>query len=254
MRIIGGHDYYDSAQAHGVDTTLVLQRKKFSDAPVLPFAESPLAPMLRDSISIKGGDWKRENSVALGKTEYRFSIHEVWFAGKRYGGVKVETRPRDGFFNRLADKEEWHWDADRFLQFLDGIGVRLDRGMGYVSDHSVTQGNIREHFYREPTRAETDWLIDNRVSIAVWKSSTSQRYSKHWRKESGWKVDVDGLGNMGFAKKLDPFTAFQELAMWVGGVLPRPGAPMVEITDEKTMVKKHGMDEWSFRTPPGPKR
>lgn len=254
MRIIGGHDYFDSVLAHGSDPSIVLQRRKFEDAPVLPFAQSRLAPLLRDYFSFLGRNWRHENSLVRRKTEYRFFPHEIWFAGKRYGGVKVETHAASVGFPARAEKTEWYWDLAKFEQFLASIDAKLDSGRGFISDHAITATNLREHFEREPTRAETDWLIENRVSIAVWNGSTSQRYSKHWHQHSGWKIDVDGLGNMGFAKKLDPFAAFQELSMWVGGVLPRPGAPMVEITDERTKVRKHGMDEWSFRTPPGMKR
>jgi hypothetical protein len=46
---------------------------------------------------------------------------------------------------------------------------------------------------------------------------------------------------------MDPFTLFQELSMFVGGVLPRNPNPMVEITDDKVKVAKHGFDKWSFR-------
>ncbi len=38
--------------------------------------------------------------------------------------------------------------------------------------------------------------------------------------------------------------------MWVGGVLPRSGNPMVEITDDKVKAHKAGFDQWSFRKMP----
>lgn len=81
-------------------------------------------------------------------------------------------------------------------------------------------------------------MIEPRISIAVWH---------HVHSEQGWKFDVDGLGSMGFTRRVDPWTAFQELSMWVGGVLPRPGRPMVEMSGERVMVAKHGFDERSFR-------
>jgi hypothetical protein len=44
------------------------------------------------------------------------------------------------------------------------------------------------------------------------------------------------------------------LSQWVGGVLPRSGAELVTISGEKTMLSKHGMDKWSFKTPPSDAR
>lgn len=256
MRIIGGHDYFDSALAHGSDTSLVFQRQKIEDAPILPFVDSALTPMLKDTVSFHGrgrDHWRRESVVVSGKTAYAFIPQEIWLAGRRYGGIKVEGNPLVQPLFAKPEMTEWFWDVDMFMQFIASIDAQLRKGDEWTSKHSVTGSNISEHFDREPTRDETDWLIENHVSIAVWLPSISGRRSKRWREDTGWKINVDGLGKMGFARKLDPFTAFQELSMWIGGVLPRPGNPIVEITDEKVKVAKHGMDKWSFRTPPGNK-
>lgn len=256
MRIFGGHDYFDSALAYGQDPAVVLQRTPMADADVVPFGETDLQPMLLETVKFQGGGreaWRRENDFWTRQHVHRFTPAAIWFAGRRYGGVHVSTHSAGSPYHAELSSD-WHWDCDGFLSFLDGIGAKLIRGDEWSVKHSLAAANVEEHFSREPSRAETDWLIENRVSIAVWCSSTAARNSVGWKRDTGWKFDVDGLGKMGFARKLDPFAAFQELAMWVGGVLPRPGNPMVEISGEKVMVAKHGMDEWSFRTPPGPKR
>ncbi len=73
-------------------------------------------------------------------------------------------------------------------------------------------------------------------------------------RQSAWTVNSDTLKDYDFVKVVDPVRAFQELSMWVGGVLPKPGNPMVQITDDKVKLAKHGMDATSFRTPPQKKR
>jgi len=256
MRIIGGHDYFDSALAYGQDPSIVLTRTPMPDADVLPFAKAGIEPMLLDTVKFQGvgrDGWRHQNELWTRNHVHRFVVTAVWFAGKRYGAINVTTHSADRPYHSELSSE-WHWDHGPFMDFLSGIGARLAKGSEWDIDRNISAANVEEHFSREPKRAETDWLIENRVSIAVWKSSTAGKGTASWKRDTGWKLDVDGLGKMGFARKLDPFTAFQELSMWVGGVLPRPGNPMVEISDEKTMVAKHGMDEWSFRTPPGPKR
>ena len=51
-----------------------------------------------------------------------------------------------------------------------------------------------------------------------------------------------------FFRVFDPYTAFQEIAMWVGN-LAVPQKPIPVISD-KMKVQTHGFNEWSFRKPP----
>jgi hypothetical protein len=50
---------------------------------------------------------------------------------------------------------------------------------------------------------------------------------------------------MEFQKVLDPFTAYQELEMWISGVLGQNPQPL-EVSDE-VKIQQHGFNEWSFR-------
>ena len=61
------------------------------------------------------------------------------------------------------------------------------------------------------------------------------------------------LKDLEFFKVQNPFTCFQELSMYIGGVLKQPDRPMVEITD-KDRISKHGFDKYSFRKLPQPKK
>ena len=49
-----------------------------------------------------------------------------------------------------------------------------------------------------------------------------------------------------FYKIVDSFTAFQELSMFIGGVMGGKVPKMVEISNEDK-IAKHGFDKWSFR-------
>mgnify|MGYP007011836398 CR=1 FL=1 len=250
MRIFGGHDYYDGALAYGRDETLVFERRPAKTAEVLSYRDSGLTPE-RGSFSFQRDrkeGWNRWGEIERGRKRYMIKPAAVWFAGKRYGGASVRTFDLRSHY---LDNASYVWDEERFKALLDSIGVELARpSRWFASERDVDSGDLHRHFSREPTREELDWLIESRTSIAVWQEATNDRNSSHWHQNTGWKVNVDGLGKIGFASRLDPFTAFQELSMWIGGVLPREANPMVEIHDEKTKVRKHGMDEWSFRTPP----
>lgn len=61
------------------------------------------------------------------------------------------------------------------------------------------------------------------------------------------------LQDIGFPSVMDPFTAFQELTMWLGAQA-RPEKDLVEISDE-IMRDEKGFDEWSFKNKaPGAKK
>jgi hypothetical protein len=56
------------------------------------------------------------------------------------------------------------------------------------------------------------------------------------------------LKELEFFRLLDTYTAFQEIAMFLGGL----AVPLKEIPEvpDKIMVGVKGFDQWSFRTPP----
>lgn len=61
------------------------------------------------------------------------------------------------------------------------------------------------------------------------------------------------LADLSFQKIFDPFSTFQEINMYLGGVLAQPDKPMIEISDNDK-VQQHGFDKNSFRTMKGEKK
>ena len=58
------------------------------------------------------------------------------------------------------------------------------------------------------------------------------------------------LKDFHFNKVIDAYTAFQEIDMFLGGVLGDASDPPSPMTDRDKIVS-HGMDlKWSFRKPP----
>ena len=56
-----------------------------------------------------------------------------------------------------------------------------------------------------------------------------------------------------FYKIIDPVTAFQEIQMYISGVLGTGEKNIVEI-DDKYKIPQHGFDNWSFKTRPHKKK
>lgn len=58
------------------------------------------------------------------------------------------------------------------------------------------------------------------------------------------------LKDIGFASVVDPYTAFQELSMFIGGVLPGAHPPMIQTSDEDMKVAKGFGHKYAFKTEP----
>lgn len=127
----------------------------------------------------------------------------------------------------------------------DAIKRILKEDVHVYSDSRYWSNNTEEYFKNVPVHSSVVELCqDKRITIA---------YVAQKQMIEGWdnKIILDGvhLGRMGFATCVDPTTCFQNIYSWVSGVLSDNSNRMVQITDEKIMLKKHGMDHTSFRKP-----
>jgi len=76
-------------------------------------------------------------------------------------------------------------------------------------------------------------------------------FGSGWRAER--KIEYNAcLKEYEFYRMVDTYTAFQEVAMFWGG-LAQPNRPTPEVTD-KDMVTAKGFNKWSFRKEPTKKR
>lgn len=249
MRIIGGHDYYDSAMSLGHDSTTVLVRQK---AGILTIAEAaalglgmPTHPFRVDLIGhrpIRGtAAWSRrivgDETFVSGADQHTVLGVAALFCGRLYSGAVVVTvrsstghRPEHTFF----------WDWASLAVWADSSGISVNPS-GRIRPKGP---KARDHFVRRdlPTDAMAR-VVAKRISIATRLPEVLTR-----DRRDVWMVDGDGLGAMQFWKVLDAYSAFQELDMWLGGVLPRSASPAIEIADDRIRIHKAGFDaRTSFR-------
>lgn len=251
MLIIGGKDYYDSARAYGEDPTLVFVRT--NDNTVEKLVKLPIDGYIPFSIRTRG--------LYLAKG-YRYKVHlginrisdnlywkrsgneinvgdlTVILCGKLYRGLRF----------RGPNTDQIIWSYKSLVDYLDQRDWEIapsHRG-ATVTDHSV-----RQYFeVQEIATPKLTELIDIGVVVAI--SDNIENYYRWGRtNDAEWRVNTDGLKALNFAKVLDPYQAYQELAMYVGGVLPRQPNPMIELQGEEIMTAKHGFHEtYAFRKQP----
>lgn len=248
MKVIGGHDYYDSALGYGQDEDLIFVR----DAKTITVKDCPLWDVYPHDICIPLRDegWGGRNDVSdLKLGQLRLRSVSVYVAGVRYGGVAAiqhDTHVIETFwnYNELAE-----WLANYKCQPFK-FNRDIYKWHTYKAEMQKFP-DLETWFTPSPaSQEELTFLIDNRIAIGI-SCSPNPHYYISTKDPSVWHVnaaDKDwSLKTWGFAKVVDPYTLFQELSMFIGGVLPRNPNPMVEITDTDVKVAKHGFDKWSFR-------
>lgn len=240
MRIISKFkDYYDCIQAMGQDKSVVYLRNEFD---VKRF-HSPgvFAPICRY------GD-VNAHAVTIG------------FCGKVYPLIEVrvtdESNPRrpttkvafcynteavDNFLqeNISPERFEIYLDSSRFPYYKFWVYGFKRRDVQKYFHEAEREQNLYENVF-----------IENKAPIFVsdrkWKSL---KYSGH-----PGTIFNTSLKEYEFYRVFDPYMAFQELSMYVGGVLAMPNKKIPEISDE-VMAEAKGFDKkTSFRKAPGGKK
>lgn len=247
MRFAGGHDYYDSVLQFGLDGDIFFERTPLNKARYITQEQSgfvtPFPPQLG---FVQVGRYNRDKSFKFKGCEHTYESFVVWFAGERYPGVCLGMRPlkQEG-----EAQKKFFWGEEAFLSHLEEIGVDITKDV-YTSksDLALSVREVEKLFHQRVAKEELAWMIDNRISVAISSPHNYLQYIPE--NKPGWFVNCDGLGSMGFASCLDPYTAFQNLSQWIGGILSGQGHPMVKITDEKVILKKHGFDKQSFKHRP----
>ena len=286
MRIVGGKDYYDHGLAYGVDQSLVFVRtgalvpesQWHSAGVALPVGHAPrVRPSQRNGAQMVKQNWSPGyyTSWSHGGCLYRMEDVHALVCGRYYSGARVHSRSASqhdhgygaawgkppakngGNWRHRGWRSETFWDSNSLSRYLARCGMAID---------SLTR---RDFFWREKRDPrhkpfarfrlqgeELAAIITMGVTVATLTADDVERvrdlryhsssHNSH-RDEHHWRVNDDTLKDVDFVKVMDPVRAFQEISMWIGGVLPRPGPPMVQITDPEVRLAKRGFDRWSFR-------
>jgi len=264
MRLIRGHDYYDSAAGYAgyeKDDPAILVRehkryyRTYKDDTIpkdFPFK----FPIIHIGWA-NGSMQYSEDKIAQGYFYDNLSgIYPivVFFAGKLYRGLidlpanLAENQTKYAYDNATPFTSIWGMNE------LENFIEKKKKEVGKNSYYTYRKGNIHHVTdlskfagYFSPvelTPNERAWAIDNNLAIFMYYKSTST---------VELIINPVNLKACSFYKVLNPFEAYQELSMWVGGVLCGRENPMATISNDDK-IAKHGFDDKSFRKEPWKKR
>jgi len=227
-------DYYDGVVGTmGVDKTIVYNRE------VKEFTEYEFPEPFKRKVSdyyvkqvqpfLKLGGYNTNKSSNY--QDYNYFI--VGFCGKLYIGWKLYTETKSAFTNNNIITTITY-DFDNVNEILD---CKRNGYYGNLSDHVK---NVLDYdpmyLFRELN-----------TPIFIYDNDFNRTFIGRFSKGRNPKFIINpNLNDYEFYKVFDSFQAFQEIQMFLGGVLGNHEKEIIEVAD-KYKIEQHGFDKWSFR-------
>jgi hypothetical protein len=256
MRIVSKfRDYYDSIMAHGQDlSTVYLRKEEEITAPdLLAALKSPSRSEWRwAQDETKGAKLPRPyvpDQMAVDHEDVRclsFGTGYVLFCGKAYRYVFVREeyknpcyRDGTGAWNKL----HYFYDYKELEEFLQSYGklVKDIYRRKFLTDELEYARKLEAFLSQQGTDEVEDLLVKHRI-VTARQIYSHDLHRWYWESNSPLK-------DCKFFKIKDPYTAFQELDMYISGVLGQQAKEVVNISD-KDRIYQHGFDKYSFRKLP----
>lgn len=226
-------DYYDLMQKHGVDKQTVYNRRRqeFLHGDKCP----PLESLLKELHDLRAWAY-RESWLS-------WPMFLIGFCGELHLGFNLHYydnyKTRDACVYSLESFEDFLKDTDRRL---------LEKFTKPVKTRKRFFGKDRIEFERgDVERAFSHFA---KPSPEMFQKLSAPVF--YVTQDAGWKIPNrvinPCLKKVEFQKVKPPQVAYQELSMFISGVLGQPTRPTVEIGDVDMAAKK-GFDKWSFRKP-----
>lgn len=258
MRIISKfQDYYDSALAFGHDDTIVYVRKEIKHKATrdekLPKGYDFMFPTLDTRAYIHHGWYRHPKAHEQNRKGREFSIipFTVVFCGKLYPGIRLLHRKAGSLGEWTSD---FAYSLEAYVALVSYHGLEFTtkkKRRRYSWDNSPIKGSPKrkedcEEYFARSGEDHVAFFAEKEIPIAYYAEDA------YTTRESVLMFNTN-LKDVAFFKVFDAYTAFQELDMFVGGVMTQEGNPMAGISDEDLRDKK-GFDKMSFKTPPTKKR
>lgn len=221
-------DYYDGVVGTmGVDKTIVYERSTIEteDSKDMP---KEFQPSINQS-------WnnRRDNhflNVGYMRTE-----------SKKYNDV-------DSFIIGFCGKLYLGWKFYYNVKKIDERSVIVDAvKTDIIYGFENAKKYLKSGFWKDTTQEDIDYILKY-DSINMFRTLNSPIFIYDTSRPSNGSTLIINpiLKDYEFYKVVDSFTAFQEIQMFIGGVLGIGEKEIIEVED-KYKIPQHGFDKWSFR-------
>lgn len=243
MRIISKfYDYYDVTQNLGTDPDLIYHRVSVDEIWERSRNESPFSPTLTSAIS--------------SGLDYRTFL--IGFCGKIFVGVEISHQPKFG-----STENHIFYDADSCIDFLE----KHKKDLPQPRRTRYYRGYMVRNYYEDILFPFEFWDWQNETIRRFFDYNESEEIKEYMIernivcfscvRHNSMKIKITinpMLCDFEFYKVRDPYTATQEISMYLGGVLGSKAAPMLEINDIDLIESKGFDKKWSFRKLPSKRK
>jgi hypothetical protein len=236
MYIIGKKsekDYYDGvAGTVGIDKTIVYERKTIE---MNQDQDKDYPPEFKWGWRVKETLLKIRGFRLKRKSKYdNVDIFIIGFCGKLYLGWRFMTKIND------------------YNEFNQDIIYDSDIAKKELEESSWQFKSIDEHINYINSYDPIDIFRKYNTPIFVYDDHYNRTFIDSHRDKSKFVVNPI-LKEYEFYKIFDSFSAFQEIQMFLSGVLGSNEKDIIEV-DDKYKIPQHGFDKWSFRKEPEKKK
>jgi len=235
-------DYYDIGMGQGTQDGIVFERKTLNST--VKHEEFKKFTTL-ELLAIKLHKHLHATSRNL-YVDNRFNVSPfmVLFCGKVFPGMRVERKNTYAFIPESENIDSYFYDLESVEACLQKQKTSLKDARVNRWEEIFTKRHTKDlsEFFKMTgsTQFENDLLNCHVLTGVVSSFLNSEGY--HFTSNLPLK-EVE------FFKKFDPWQAYQELSMYIGGVVAPESKPMIRI-DDKYKIMEHGFDKMSFRKPP----
>ena len=258
MKIISKErDYYDSAQGMGIDETLVYVRHPYK-AKLDEFECKFIKDLFNCAPRWSNNRWRYD------RDELKCSAEPfiVGFCGKTFPGMKLRIAVGKDSFGCIKFKTIYVYSYKKLIEILKKYKLKseLKEARDKTAFWGTNKRSTIEFFNLGKRHKELEkFFIENKVPIftivqdmklQIGFTTSDHSTMKHPDLVSGGLIVNNNLKDLHFFEQIDAFTAFQEISMYLSGVIPRDMPDMATISDEKMLEKKGFHSPTSFRKIP----
>lgn len=257
MKIISKfQDYYDSALMYGIDENLIYVRKEESMVAKVPGAFGEAFQWIPSFYPTHDIAPSRSAILFCGKVYplctltyqpncLRSDVEHAYDAKTYINFVAARSKKDTSLWERVAQPRRWYRrrhasDSD----WKEKAEERITKGYQQFANIAPDISHLH-HEYKSPV-----------IMLREPQTASYHRYrGTKPDNESMFELVLNPcLKDIRFARMVDPFTAFQEVSMFLGGVIGSIEDNTVQI-DDVHMRDAKGFDDRSFKTAsPGKKR
>lgn len=268
MRIISNfRDYYDSVQSIAQDQSKVYERKTqekivmVSTSYSYPEGTKYITPEFSFMNDLKTSSRK---SFPFGTT---LNSYIVLIAGKAYIAYRAEVQYTVNL-KTVSDSFIVTSIEDMCAKIANVVGRDVEGVISTIIEHND------RNMFRENLNMLDRIIRDGQSPIEIGDSLffefgspvlRIEHVNRHelpkksvfddWRNYAALRVISNpNLSEISFQSVLDPYTAFQDISMYLTGVLGQAHPPMVQIGDEDMKVAKGFGHKYAFKNEPTKKR